>query len=85
MTGMTVMIIHSGLLPETMNCSTILNRFATFLGLSSVVDFRDLDPEVGGNLLEVERDQHIADRFSAVLAVNLSAPYWSCALRYCSW
>ena len=84
MTGMTVMIIHSGLLPETMNCSTIFRRLASFLGFSSVVD----------SAISTRRSAAIFSRSSAssmsrmasapILAVKLSAPYSSCASRNCS-
>jgi hypothetical protein len=58
MTGMTVMIIHSGLLPETLR---------QLLGLQLGGRLGDLDAEVGGDLFEVEREQHVADGFGADL------------------
>ena len=38
MTGTSVRIIHSGLLPECMKASMIFSRLASFLGFSSEVD-----------------------------------------------
>ena len=38
MTGTSVRIIHSGLLPERMKASMILRRLASFLGFNSLVD-----------------------------------------------
>ena len=38
MTGTTVRIIHSGLLPDSMNASMIFSRLASFFGFSSDVD-----------------------------------------------
>ena len=39
-----------------------LTRLASFFGLSSDFDFGDLDAQVGRELLEIERLEHLADR-----------------------
>jgi len=44
----------------------------------------DLLTEVAGQLLEIEADKNVADRLGADLAVKLSSPNSSCALRYSS-
>ena len=50
-----------------MNASISLRRLASFFGLSSELDSRDLDAQVGRHLLQVERLEHLADRFRADL------------------
>jgi hypothetical protein len=48
-----------------MKASTIFRRLASFFGFSSVVDSAISTRSIGGELLEVERDQHLADRLGA--------------------
>ena len=48
-----------------MNASISLSRLASFFGLSSEVDSAISCAQVGRHLLEVERLEHLADRFGA--------------------
>ena len=48
-----------------MKASISLSRLASFFGLSSEVDLGDLDAQIRGELLEIERLEHFADRFRA--------------------
>ena len=65
MTGTTVRIIHSGLLPDSMNASTTFSRLASFLGLSSEVDSAISTAEIDRDLLEIETLEQLADRLGA--------------------
>ena len=79
MTGTSVRIIHSGLLPDSMNASMIFRRLASFFGFSSVVASRNLHAQLRGNRRQVHRLEQLADRFGAdhggeaVLAVFILA------------
>ncbi len=78
-TGITVMIIHSGRLPDSRKDSTTFRRLMIFLGFSSPV----------ASLRSARRFSASASRSMAasisriasapILAENASAPNWSCA------
>ena len=65
MTGTTVRIIHSGLLPESRKASTIFRRLVSFLGLMSDLVSLHLRAQRRLELFEVESLQQLADRFGA--------------------
>ena len=64
-TGTTVMIIHSGWLPDWTNASISFRRLASFFGFSSDFDSAISCAELHDLLLEVERHQHLADGLRA--------------------
>ena len=84
MTGTTVMIIQSGLLPDSVNDSISFRRLASFFGFSSEVD----------SAISTRRSAAIFSRSiptimsrmasAPILAVNESSPNSSCALMYSS-
>ena len=81
MTGTTVMIIHSGLLPDWTKASISFSRLASFFGFSS-----DFDSAIScrSRTISVSRLSAISISRTAsapIMAVKLSAPYWSCASR----
>ena len=81
MTGTSVRIIHSGLLPEWMKASMIFRRLARRLGFSSLFD----------SAISTLRSSAIFCRFmplrisriasAPIIAVKLSWPYSSIARR----
>ncbi len=81
MTGISVRIIHSGLLPECMNASMIFSRLARRFGFSSLFD----------SAISTLRSSAILARFmplrisriasAPIIAVKLSWPYSSAARR----
>jgi hypothetical protein len=83
-TGTTVRIIHSGLLPEAMKASISLSRLANFFFLMSL----------SVSVRATRKSACILSRSSALsisriasapmVAVKLSGPNSSCALRYSS-
>ena len=65
MTGTSVRIIHSGLLPECMKASMIFSRLASFFGFSSVVDCAISIFSFSAIVGEIHVAQDFADRFGA--------------------
>ena len=78
------MIIHSGLLPEWRNASTILSRLASFLCLMSesvsAISARRVASSFSSSM--PLSNSRIAS--APIIAVNESWPYSSCAFRYSS-
>ena len=81
MTGRTVMIIHSGRLPDSMKCSTTFSRLMIFLGFNSpLASFSSSRRRVASSSRSIFASiSRIAS--APILAVKASAPYWSCASR----
>jgi hypothetical protein len=83
-TGTTVRIIHSGLLPDSRNASMMLRRFASFFFLrSDSVSFASARRSTAVFSRSIAFS--ISRMASApIIAVKLSSPYSSCARRYSS-
>ena len=84
MTGTTVMIIHSGLLPDSMKDSISFSRLASFFGFSSEVDSAISTRRSAAIFSRSIADQHVADGLGADLGGEASSPNSSCASRYSS-
>ena len=83
-TGTTVMIIHSGLLPEKRNASTIFSRLASFLCLMSE-SVSCISARSWASSFSSSRPFSSSRIASApIMAVKESWPYSSCARRYSS-
>ena len=83
-TGTTVRIIHSGLLPDAMKASISLSRLPYFFFLMSL-SVSPISARKSACILSRSSALSISRIASApMVAVNLSAPNSSCALRYSS-
>jgi hypothetical protein len=83
-TGTTVRIIHSGLLPDSMKRLNQLQPLCQLLRLQLGGRFSDLHAQVIAQLLKLEPARMSRTASAPMPAVKLSSPYWSWAVMYCS-
>ena len=83
-TGITVKIIHSGRLPDSIKLSTIFNRLMIFFGFNSPVASDKSTRSCSASPSRSIKDSISRIASAPILAVNASIPYISCASRYSS-